>query len=341
MRINDEIISFATRSGDVLTTLTRAQYGTTAAEHSIDDSVQLCKEFANINITDIVFDLLVNFASVPANFIDTAAWDTEEAKWLTFTNLTTIISEPTGVLDLLTELTEENLVDIWWDEKAQTIRLNSVIPDNLNLQEDEFNDDNHIIADSVQVIEKTKARVSQLWIYYAMRDYSKNRDDKENFARLRIKADQGSEGVNEYGDKRVKALFSRWFNASSTAIVNQASSRLLLRNRDNQQEVKFDMDAKDSTLWTGDHFFINTRYNQDVDGAGKVQRMQVLSVSEKELGHRFNYVAEAVLFTGRFAFVAPSAQVDYGTATDTDKESYGFISDGTDFADGGEQYKVI
>ena len=89
-------------------------------------------------------------------------------------------------------------------------------------------------------------------------------------------------------------------------------------------------------------FIINTKYAQGETGAGLKQRMQVMSVAEKEPGTRFAYIAEAVLFAGRFAFVAPDTQVDYGSASTVEKAAFGFIAPNSgNFADDGTPYKII
>lgn len=43
VRIGDEVIAYASRTGDTLSTLDRARFGTTAAAHSADEVVQICK----------------------------------------------------------------------------------------------------------------------------------------------------------------------------------------------------------------------------------------------------------------------------------------------------------
>ena len=342
VRINDEIIKFDSRSTDTLNGLTRAQHGSTAAAHSDGDSAQLCKEFLEMNVVDIVSELFVDFAGISASFINTVDWDQQKSRWLSAAILTTLISKPTGVNKLVKELTDENLFDNWWDEKIQLIELKSIIPDNLNIGEAEFNDDNHLVGGSVSVVDSTLDRFSQVWIYYGVKDFTQSLNSAENFLPPTIKADADGESSAGYGDRRVKTIFSRWI--TSGAYASQSASRLLRRHKDVQHDIKFDMDAKDSDLWTGDHFLINTQFAQDVTGAGESKRMQVLSVQEKELGSHFSYQAQSVQFTGKYGFIAPNAlsAVTWSTATDEQKQSYGFIALDTGlFADGSEGYKIL
>ena len=80
IRIGSEVCSF-TRSGDVLT-LVRGLKGTSAVEHKLGDTVQLCKNIAGQKVQDIVYDLLVNFCGISASYIDMINWNAEQTAYL-------------------------------------------------------------------------------------------------------------------------------------------------------------------------------------------------------------------------------------------------------------------
>ena len=61
-------------------TITRAQYNTEAQAHEAGDRAQLCLVYSGIDPADIVYDLLVTYASVPAAYITLADWQAETAK---------------------------------------------------------------------------------------------------------------------------------------------------------------------------------------------------------------------------------------------------------------------
>ncbi len=65
LRINDEVMSF-TRSGDALTLSGRGSNFTTAAAHEANDAVQPCYVATGLALHAILYDLLVNYAGVPA-----------------------------------------------------------------------------------------------------------------------------------------------------------------------------------------------------------------------------------------------------------------------------------
>src|SRR5690606_26197605 len=115
-----EIASF-TRSGDVLT-LTRGQFGTTAAAHQAQDRVQLCLYYQGEDPADIIADLLIGYANVPSDQIPIGDWKEETAAYLRRV-YTSLIAEPTPVRDLVAELVEQAALVLIPDDIAKLIRL--------------------------------------------------------------------------------------------------------------------------------------------------------------------------------------------------------------------------
>lgn len=60
VRIDDEVIAYASKSGDILNGLTRGSDDTTADTHDAGSKVQLCVRYTAETIPDILYDLLVN-----------------------------------------------------------------------------------------------------------------------------------------------------------------------------------------------------------------------------------------------------------------------------------------
>jgi len=82
---------------------------------------------------------------------------------------------------------------------------------------------------------------------------------------------------------------------------------------------------------------------QDFSGANEKRKFQVLEINEgKDAGENFTVKALTSSFVGRYFFIAPDGTPDYSSATEAQKEAYGFIcqADGT-FSDGSEGYKII
>jgi hypothetical protein len=342
IRIGDEIIVYS--SGSVagtqftFTTLSRGQDGTTAADHSTDDVVQLCVRYESDNVVDIVSDLLQNYGGIDSSYIPSTDWTTEKGLWLSTQNLTRTIAEPTGVKQLIEELTEQVLFNLWWDEVASEIKLEAIKPPDYS-SVSTFTDAGNIIADSLVIKEDPRQRITEVWVFYA--PFSQiDGSEAKHFSYLHVNIDSDAESADQYDESRIKKIFARWINVAGPAI--QVAGRTLARFRDNAKIATFDLDAKDSGLWTGGLFYINTRKIQDVDGSNKLTLFQVLEVREAEQGTQYKYQAQNSSFAGRYGFVAPDATPDYSSASETEKYSYGFICLDTGlFSDGSDGYKII
>ena len=338
VRINDNILSYTGVSTDTLTGVTGGEWGTTDKNAAINDKVQQCKSWSAINVVDIVRELLEDFANIDAAFINDTDWDDERDAYLSTTKLTAIISEPEGVQKLVEELTEQFLLDVWWADGEQEIKLSSILPKLINTTEDEYTDGINIKNTGVRVSENIKDRVTQVWFYYNISDHSKSAD-ADNAQNVKITTDAGAESSDQYNDKRIRKIFSRWTDSAALAV--QSGGRLLNRDATNRKQIKLQMDIKDSDLKTGDHFMINTKYIADETGANLQKRMQVMSHDEVKAGS-IMYDTIEVNFTGRYFFIAYNTQVDYGSASDDEKALYGFISNGSNnFSDDGKPYKII
>src|SRR5690606_38842638 len=241
VRVGKEVMKF-TRSGSTMN-VQRAQFNTEAESHDAGDSVQLCLQYEGERVQDIVYDLLVNYGNVPAGFIDKAQWDAEANVWLAGYNLSTLITEPTGVNKLLSELSEQCLFFIWWDEEQQTIPWSVLRP-----PEDEpvsVNDVENFVAGSIGRKDEPKDRVSQVIIYYSQINPVEKLDEESNFARIRVRRDVEAEAEEQYGETRIRKIYSRWFDADNDAITLSTGTRLLNAYRDNPKFITFSLDAKD------------------------------------------------------------------------------------------------
>src|SRR5690606_13399930 len=109
VRIGREIFGFSsvTTVSDTeirLNLFARGEYNTEVKSHRAGDRVQLCYVVQDANIATLVYQLLTTFAGVPTEYIDLPAWQAERDAWLVAFNVWAVISEPTGVRQLLAEL---------------------------------------------------------------------------------------------------------------------------------------------------------------------------------------------------------------------------------------------
>lgn len=295
----------------------RGQYNTEQKAHRAGDRVQHCYHVDDLPINSVVFQLL-RFAGVPIEYMDTAAWFAERNAWLSAFNVSAIVTEPTGVRQLLSELAEQCQFSLWWDERTQQIRFEALKPlDGLALAQ--LNDDEHIVADSVRMRVEPNSRASQVWVFYDVTDPTERVDADTNYRRILVRADLDAESPDEYGEAVIYKVHSRWLTSEAQAL--NAASRILERRRDPQRTVTLDADAKDGEIWTGDVIDVLHRGIVDFEGRPALTRFQVTSAEEVEIGHRIRYELQSYAFAigVRSAFWMADEAPDYSSASPTEK----------------------
>lgn len=315
VRLGDEVIYYtgvSTISGTEinLTGCTRGQYNTTAEAHDADERVQLCTYYNAQNVVDIVTDLLTTYAGISSSYIPTAEWTAEQTAWLGAYDLTTLITEPTGVTSLLGELCEQCCIYIWWDEKQQEIKLKGIhTPTDTPTDLDETK---NIIADSLYMKSEPKERASQVWVMYGQKDPTKKLDDINNYVNIYVNADLNSESDNQYGEQAIRKVYARWLTNNAQVVVS--ASRIVEQFKDIPKYVYFDMDAKDRAVWSGDIVTVTSSVNVDFTGEQETLTCQILSAEEIESGHKVRYKARIYAFYGTPAY--------YMDATGTTGDAY-------------------
>jgi hypothetical protein len=244
-----------------------------------------------------------------------------------------LLTEPMGVAELLKEITEHTIL-LWWDERAQLVKMDSI----LNRPPDygPFTDDEHIVADSVQVARSDKERISQAWIVYGHRNPVLEMDELKNFSSVRVTADVDAESANQYNERKVRRVWSRWLPVESSSVASEIANRLVNYYKVTKKTITMTLDPKDDAAWTGDIVKVQTRQLQDATGQNPKLDYRVLQVSER-LGAgdvKYQYVIQSTdRDAARIGVITPDTNPedepndfpDYSNATDTLKSRYAFI----------------
>ena len=250
-RMGEEVVSF-TRSGDTVT-IVRGQYNTIASEHSEDDAFQLCLRY-NASLSDILYDLLTEYASVPDSQINKVQWDNESFAYYPGA-YSTLITEPVGVSALLKELGETAPHYLFWDERVNSIVLNAVKapPDSGNIYTPEAN----FLNGSVSIKDRADLRISTVIINYGQKDPTQDLDQINNYKQGYIRITPDS--VAKYNNiQAYKVVNSRWITDLNRAAAVRLAARWGRRFEDIPREFSFSMDSKDGNVWTGDSIFVNS-----------------------------------------------------------------------------------
>ena len=319
VRIDDELVSYTTTNTVstyiTLTGVTRGVEGSIAEEHDSGTLVQLCKKYDDEPVWDVVYDLLTTYAGIDSAYIPYADWQTEGSVWLPQFNVTTVLSQPKGVGEILGELVSQVLLYIWWDERDQEIKLRAIRP--LIGNAPTFTDNANIIENSVSLTTDPKNRVSQIWVYWDQTNRAEDVDNEANYRKLRIRADLDAESADKYGESRVRKIYARWIQNDAQAI--NLSARLLGASYENPKILKLRVDAKDRAVWTADIVDIVHRNIVDFNGLPLAERYQVISVEEVQPGETVEYQMQRFLFKGtRFGYYMDEYAPDFVYATENE-----------------------
>lgn len=320
--IGSEIVSF-TRSGDVMT-IGRGRRGTVAASHTVNDTVQETFSVRRDRIDDVIYDLLVNYAAIPASYIPVAEWEAEVDRWGGQLELSADICKPEGVSTLIGEMAVLG-ISIWWDEIAQKIRLRINRPPDVETVK--ALDDNRNIISAKQE-DRDDDRLTRVSFWTVQIDPTKGLN-KDNFLRQRLLIDVDAEAEANYNGQRVKEIYNRWLNHGADNLVRILSRRLL--NRFNRQPVLYEikLDIKDDCELV-DVVQLSSRVAQDDTGAIATQLMQVIKREDDRSGHSIKITAQKFQFDGRYGYVTENTRPVY-TASSAAQKARGayFVDEGT------------
>ena len=324
-RIGREIVSF-TRSGDVMT-ITRGREGTDAAIHAIGDVVQDCLVLDGLTINQAAEAVLKYKTTGFNGYIPSADWQDENDTWYSGMVIgRVIISKPTGKKMLIGELCQLGVM-IWWDPIDQEIKYKVNAPLLPGESYYPINDDDAIIEGTPDIDRAEDQRISALWFFHGVRDWTDDTLASKNFDKLTVAAVSD----NLYGQDAYKEIFTRWFGRSGDDVaISIIAERLLARYTNPPNIVSGVLDVKDrASVKLGSRLTFESYVLQDVDGAILVEPVQVNFVEYTD--DRVKFRAETYRIDGRFAFWldAATAPVDYDSATAEQKATGAFWGDAT------------
>lgn len=345
VRINRELFTYSgvTVAGGNethLTGVTRATDGTELKDHKAGDRVQLCLRYTLKRVDDLAYEWLTQYGNVPASYIDQQAWEDEADLWLGQYELSGLITEPTGITSLLGEISEQCLLYIWWDEREQKIRLEAVKPP-IFTNVPVLTDDADLLEGSVKIQSMPDQRASQVWIFWSQRDPTEGLTREENYAALRVRADLDAELPEQYDEKKVRKIYSRWLTTEGQ--ITYTAARLLDRYRDVPQRVTVTLDARRRDLWTGSVLDLMHHGFVDFHGLTQQTRWQVVSAREEQPGHTITLEMETFEFAigARFGRWMADQAPEYSLASPTVRATGMWWSESDGTVDGDPGYQWI
>lgn len=291
VRKGSELCTF-TRVGDVLTVV-RARFNTTPEGSEAGAVVQLCLQYDSVEPMTPFLDFLNVYAGVPMTYLNTAQWLQEQTDYMP-RRYSALITEPTGILDLINEMSYQMYFYPVWDDRNAQLKVRAIRP----AQGDpiyELDDFANFNADSVSFRDLVDQQITQAWIFFGIINPAGNVNDQKNYAvREIIATDEGSEHKGRV--EKIKQLFCRWISATNGAAAIDLGNKIVARYRRAPRQVTFSLSRKDSVLWLGDFARATHPNSVDVLGAQLPVNIQIMSAQEARAGHVFQYVGQEFAF---------------------------------------------
>jgi len=291
-----------------------SNFGTTAAEHAAEDTVQRCENIDNENVVDMMQRILIE-SGIDSTYIPTTDWQAERDQFFGNIILTRTIT-PIETNKLLNELQDQFGIQMFWDEVNRKINLLAIKP---TLGVTTTITDDHIVQNTFSKKEITNYRTSRVYIRYLPRNDAEW-DKRQDFDAELVYADADPESDNAYGEQRITHINSRWIRAGGVAL--QTSGRRVVRFKNNLIQIEFELDVKDATLVPGDVFQINTKYITDESGANINRLFQVLRVQEIKAANRFQYLCNDAVYEGNYRRIGPNSLGTYTSESEANKTKY-------------------
>lgn len=331
--IDSEIMSF-TRASDTFT-VTRAQRGTTAATHSAGATAQETYSPRLVRIDEVARQLVQNYTNTPTSYVTFTDWQAEALTWAPSLVLTTDVCTPTPVATLLSELSDLG-ASVFEDERNAQLRFRMNRP----VRTETIKDVTDRSAKRIEQEDRDDDRITQVLYYSKRTDPTKQLTDKANYQLRILTVDADS--VSLFGAAKTREIYTRWLDQGDSAIIQIVSSRLLNRFKKAPKRAKVTLDAADKTIALMDVLRITSDDLTNETGKATAGLWQIIGRSEPKPYHEIEVEAQAYDFTGKYSFIMQNTANVYGSATDTEKSTGGYIVGATlKFPDGADAYRII
>ena len=266
-------------------------------DHSQDDTITICRVSNAERIDDLLEDILLS-AGVDANIVAASkpAWTTEVDEWLPSTTISTIWRKPEDTDDILKRILTDFMLDMWFDQDSETIKLTAVSEWRQSSQR--LEEGSQINYESFKVSDAESYRATRAIAVYN-KVYLSDSDSVEKFGNIREFLDSNLESAPLYGKKKVKRF------DNSELLDDQSASLLTGRyiRRFGTQPISYRWQTEEKNLnfSTGDvvnPYSVNLQNAQGLPEENA--RAQILTVKPKYTKTGRLYDVEALTYAPEF-----------------------------------------
>lgn len=323
-------------------TVTRGRWGTTARSHPNNAAFRQVAEFGTErsdttvaalgkNPIDILIELY-RYAGLTSAEVDSTTLQAQRDLWLPSSTspesqaygplLRRTVTEITEVEALAREIRELAGIFLWVND-SQQLTGRVFAPKPPGTTPTDLTDDAGFVVGTISIDDNSEARLSRVLIAYGTA--TDDGGSVEDYSNVRVEIDVDAEEREFYGDDRLKAVLSKWVQASDTFSPEYFTSHLIQRFRHGARILTARLEIKDDDLQLGTFVKVNTDLLQDVHGNALDT---VFYVTKKKPAGDSQIEIEALEanLPERVFFWAPDGLPDYTSATAANKE-YGYWSD--------------
>ena len=330
IRFGSEIVRYTGYSGSAgnwtLSGVTRGALGTVADSHDADDTGQRCGHFQNVRYYEAAYHVLGQHTTLDLDMIDYAGWVFEGGRYLSTLRGTGTYIEPGPAENVLSELMRDGLFYIWWDERAQLVKMIAMRQPNEAPRE--LTERSNFA--SARITRKPNQRMTRVTIYYDRGDPTENLEQPANYATMRQRK-SGDAELPEYADGTIRdnLHYSRLIRADYNSVLVGAS--LLQRYIKTPEYIELEIAEKDASVSIGDVVAVTSYEKIDTLGQPVREFWQVIEWEEIEPGFRYRIVGQSFVLFPRASFIMENDAPDFASATDAQKLNACYITenDGT------------
>lgn len=331
--IGSELLRY-TRTGDNMT-VERGMLGSTASTHSANDTAQLAFHVNRLRADYVIQSLLINYAKIPASYIDYVEWKNEFDRWGDSLVLSATICKPTGVTTLIGEINQLGIT-VWWDEVTQKIRVRLNRPPDATPAT--WSDRDNIM--SVEQEDNDDERATRIAFWHVQIDPTKELG-KENFLRGYINVFVDGESPNFYGESRTKTIYSRWLNHGADSAGKVITGRLLNRYKIAPITYTVTVDSKDNPS-LADVVSLNSHVITDINGLETPSLTQVFYRKDERNGSTVTVKLQRFQFDARYGVITENTRPRYPASTEAQKSKGTYIvGPSLVFGDGRPAYQLV
>lgn len=273
----------------------RVLYKSNKESHDAESTLQPCRLLDGEPLADTL-QAIFNEVGLQ-DFVNYTQWNDDITQWDGDALLWGIMSEPEDASDLIDDLLEVFLVDMWLDQTTQK----AFISTNSNWKQPEVSFIEGTDVQNYKVTTRDNTRFSRAYIL-AGKAYQADNDDNTNYSRLISSTDVESETSDFYGSVKLKEFDPvQWISGDS---ATRLTSRYIQRYSDTPREVTFDIEErKIQGITIGSVIEVVSIDKQSPSGATLTSndRVQILKLQPNLNGVGRKYTATALAYTPLFA----------------------------------------